>query len=388
MDDWTVTEFPERYPETGNDFDGALPVTAPPVSVTGNALWTDVAGVLDGDDFTAPAPTVLRRTDGVGLFYAGQANTLVGDPESGKSFVAGAAVVETLCRGGRAVILDLDHNGPHSTVSRLLDMGAPEGALRDVARFRYAEPEDGAHLVAAVRDTVAWNADVVVLDSLGEIIPLFGGSSNSPDDFTRVHALVIKPLTMAGACVVIIDHLAKNAESRAMGATGTAAKKRAVGGAMLRVTVADAFTPGRGGAAHLAIAKDRHGGLRAASPVGDREPLAGTFRLTAEDDGRLSWAVHAPAGAERNPAEAADPADVEALRQLDPAPSSVRDARERMGWRMDRAAAAMRDFRALPVTHTQGAVTGNGACGGCGEPLDPWLIDSGETAHVGCEVKA
>jgi hypothetical protein len=355
----TVSPFPERYPVTGNDDGSALPVTAPPMSVTGNTLWTDVASVLDGDGFTAPAPTILRRTDGNGVFYTAQANVVVGDPESGKTWIASAAVVESLCLGGRAVVLDLDHNGPHSTISRLLDMGAPESALRDPTRFRYTEPEDGAHLVAAVRDAVKWEPDVVVLDSLGEVIPLFGGSSNSPDDFTRVHALVIKPLTMAGACVIIIDHLAKNAESRAMGATGTAAKKRAVGGVMLRVTVADAFTPGRGGAAHLAIAKDRHGGLRAVSPTGDKEPLAGTFRLVSEADGTLSWAVHAPAGGDRNPAEAADPADVAALAELNPPPTSVRDARERMGWRMDRAAAAMRDFRALPVTHTGGTETGN-----------------------------
>ena len=144
-----------------------------------------------------------------------------------------------------------------------------------------------------------------------------------------------------------------------MGATGTAAKKRAVGGVSLRVTVAEQFSPGRGGAAHVAIGKDRHGGLRAARPTGDREPLAGTFRLYPDGDSRR-WAVHAPAGNERNPSAAPAAADLDAIRQLDPPPSSVEDARSRLGWRKQRAADAMREYRAsaVPGSHTQGAEPG------------------------------
>jgi hypothetical protein len=63
--------------------------------------------------------------------------------------------------------------------------------------------------------------------------------SNSPDDFTIAHARVLKPLARAGACVIAIDHLAKNTESRAAGPTGTAAKRRAVGGVSLRVALED-----------------------------------------------------------------------------------------------------------------------------------------------------
>ena len=188
--------------------------------------YRDIAALLDGGLPSPPTPEVLARSDGVCLFYAGQVNLLFGDPESGKTFVALAAVAETLRWGRTALVLDLDHNGPAATVARLLMLGAPVTALRDQGRFRYVEPEDRWHVTAVVEDAGTWRPAVVVLDSIGELLPVFGASSNSPDDFTRVHAGVMKPLAMTGACVVCVDHLAKNTESRAQGATGTAAKHR------------------------------------------------------------------------------------------------------------------------------------------------------------------
>lgn len=368
-----VSPLPGRFPETGSSEPDTFPASAPPVWETGkHCLYVDVAALLDGALPDAPAPEVLRRTDGIGLFYSGQVNLVFGDPESGKSWICLAAISESLSLGRRAVVIDLDHNGPGATVNRLLMLGAPEEALRDPDRFRYVEPEDGQHLVAVVRDAAAWPADVAMLDSIGELLPLFGGSSNSPDDFTRVHSIVMKPLAMAGAAVLAIDHLAKNTESRAMGSTGTAAKKRAIGGVSLRVNVAEQFVPGQGGAASVTIAKDRHGGLRSNSPTGDKEPLAGTFRMRTAETGETTWSVIAPDNGARNPAEAPDPEDLAALRAMDPPPNTVRDVTARMKWRTERAVKALRAYkseRAFPVSHTVGAETGNG-CPVCGEPGD------------------
>ena len=44
--------------------------------------------------------------------------------------------------------------------------------------------------------------------------------------------------------------------------SSTAAKRRAVGGVSIRVTIKEQFAPGRVGSAYLALNKDRHGGLR------------------------------------------------------------------------------------------------------------------------------
>ena len=127
-------------------------------------------------------------------------------------------------------------------------LGAPLEALRDRSQFRYVEPEDEMHLRAIMAAAVAWRPAVAGVDSVGELLPFLRLSSNSPDDFTIAHTRVLKPLARAGACVIAIDHLAKNTESRAAGPTGTNAKRRAVGGVSLRVVLkcpASNFLAGR-----------------------------------------------------------------------------------------------------------------------------------------------
>ena len=369
----------ERFPVPGT---GPEPGTAP-----GPALYYDVAAMLDGTLPEPPEPEVLTRSDGRGIFYAGQVNLVFGDPESGKTFIALAAGAECLARGGRLLVLDLDHGGPASTVARLLMLGAPLAALRDGDRFRYVEPEDRWHVLAVVEDVQAWRPDVAVVDSVGELLPVFGASSNSPDDYTAVHTTVIKPLATAGAAVICVDHLAKNTDSRAQGATGTAAKRRTVGGVSLRVRLADTFVPGRGGSAQLLIHKDRHGGLRAHSPTEDREPVAGTFVLTT-DAGATTWRVVAPATTDRNPDEAASRADLAAVAALDPPARTVSDLAERLQWRKQRAAAVLREHRRTAVPSSAPPVwePGTAACAACGEPMS--VLEAGQDTHPGCDPAA
>jgi hypothetical protein len=349
-------------------------------------LFVDVAALLDGGLPDAPAPLSCRRDDGHALFYAGQVNVVFGDAEAGKTFLALAAAAEALRDGRRVLVLDMDHNGPAATIERLLGLGAPLAALTNRDRFRYVEPDDALNLTAIVSVGSTWAPAVTVVDSVGELLPLLGLSSNSPDDFTAAHARVLKPLAMAGSAVIAVDHLAKNTDSRASGPTGTAAKRRAIGGVALRVTVKDAFTPGHGGKATLTVNKDRHGGLRRHCPTGDREPYAGTFVLTEHDDGTLSWHVSAPRDGEHAPILGTSADDLATLTALDPPPKSVRDIKDRLGWGSDRATNGLQAWRSA-VPDTAGAERGT-PCGTCGDPLDSILVDAGEQTHASCEVAA
>jgi hypothetical protein len=84
-------------------------------------------------------------------------------------------------------------------------------------------------------------------------------------------------------------------DSRAYGAGGTMAKRRKVGGSMLRVKRGRQFAPGQGGSAHLLVVKDRHGGLRKHCPPGGREQDAGTFVLDEPDaNGESTWRIIQP----------------------------------------------------------------------------------------------
>jgi hypothetical protein len=96
---------------------------------------------------------------------------------------------------------------------------------------------------------------------------------------------VIKPLTRNGASVLVVDHLAKNADSRSFGPTGTAAKMLAADGIAIRVTAERQFTPGAAGTAKLQVYKDRYGGVRNNYPSHPK-PVIGTFELIS--NGRFS----------------------------------------------------------------------------------------------------
>jgi RecA/RadA recombinase len=277
-----------------------------------------------------PVPTVLPFSEEFCLFYSGSFNLIYGDTDSGKTWLCLAAVASVLDDGGTATIIDLDHNGAPALIGNLIKLGVDPEILQDPRRFRLSEPGDRLDLVEVVQDQAVAKPDVVILDSLGEILPLFRANSNSADDFTAVHAEVIKPLTRNGASVLVVDHLAKNADSRNFGPTGTAAKLRAIDGVAVRVDAERQFTPGAGGTAKLQVQKDRYGGVRRNYPSNSK-PVIGTFELMADGDA-LDYTFHsaqivsmAEAGrdSEKKLAE-----DVAKLREVYTTKPTVRQARE------------------------------------------------------------
>jgi len=313
----------------------------------GDRLYVDVAALLAGGLPDPPSPQLLRRLDGYALFYAEKVNVVFGDPECGKTMIALAACVEALKDGHRVTILDVDHNGAREIVSRLVTLGAKADHLRDPERFRLHEPEDADELHAVIASMRRWRPAVAVVDSLGEVIPMLGMSSNSPDDYSAAHRSVLSAMADSGAAVIAIDHLPKSDGARAHGQTGTVAKRRAINGVSLRVTLAEPFIPGRGGAARLTIHKDRPGGLRANSPAGGKYQPAGLFVMTTRADGTTTWHVTAPDGADEPATHDTAPAyDVSALNTLDPEPTSIRDVKTRLRWGTTRASAASAAWQA------------------------------------------
>lgn len=310
--------------------------------------YANVAELLDQGIPEAPQPDYLTRRDGVALFYAGKVNTLFGDPECGKTWIALGAITAVLYGGGKAAFIDLDHNGRNEIVTRLLMLGTPKEALRDPECFRYCEPEDAEELVWYAADIASWAPNLAVVDSLGELMPMLGLSSNSPDDYSIGNRKVLTRIANSGAGVIAIDHLPKDDDAREKGQIGTIGKKRAANGVTLRVTVKDQFTPGVGGSANLTIHKDRPGGLRKHSPQGKNAP-AGRFVMSEGMDG-VDWYVTKPdAACSDDPQRSAkrNDADIAELDGLAPPPRSQRDVKERMGWSSDRAMKALKTWRDL-----------------------------------------
>ncbi|WP_454162882.1 AAA family ATPase [Gordonia iterans] len=343
----------------------------------------DVAALLAGTMPEPPAPTVLRRDDEVGLLYAGYLNLLFGDPESGKTWLMLCALAEVLRDGGSALMVDLDHNGGPATVARLLALGVSTEVLGDLTRFAYIEPEDTLALREVVVYAQHWQPTFIGIDSMGELLPMFGKNSNSGDEYTHVHSQILKPLVRTGACVVVIDHLAKGAGSRASGPTGSPAKRRTIGGVSLRVKVSDAFTPGHGGKAYVSINKDRNGGLRAATRIGEGEPLAAVFSLKAEKDDRLSYTLRAPRDDERAP-EDSRPDLVAQIAALSPPPKSANDAHTRIGGQRQAALNAFKVWKGEGGTGSEPGTGNQYQCSICEFPMSD-ESDRQAGHHVMCE---
>jgi hypothetical protein len=224
-------------------------------------------------------------------------------------------------------------------------LGSTPDQLGDPERFRFAEPGDGDELILVVAALRAWRPAVAVMDSLGELLPLLGLSSNSPDDYTQAHRRALTPLSRVGAVVIAIDHLPKSDDAREHGQTGTMAKRRAVNGVTLRVTLTEPFAPGRGGTASMTIGKDRPGGVRAHCPAVTKNQPAGRFVMEASEDGSVSWKVTEPR-IERSSTGVPDE-DLAELDGLVPPPRSKTDVQDRLRWGSDRAMSALRRWREL-----------------------------------------
>ncbi|RAZ34815.1 AAA family ATPase [Microbacterium sp. SMR1] len=309
--------------------------------------YADVAALIEqGVERRTPDAGGLRA-DGVRLAYSGAVNGLVGPPESGKTLVAIAQACDALKDGARVLHVDADHNGAEATLSHYLAAdGIEESVLADRNRFRYVDVRSADHLRRIVAAADEWRPTFVVVDSVGEMVPLMGGESNSNDDYRRIHREILSPLANLGAAVLVIDHVTKE-EGRGGYAIGAGAKKAAIDGSYLAVATMEPFAPGQGGVAALTILKDRHGGLRAVSPAA-KSPTAAVFRLDSRS-GVSTWEFYAPRSHEERLSEQLA-ADVAALNDLEPAPTSKTDVKARMKWGSDRAFAALTAWRAAQQT--------------------------------------
>lgn len=288
------------------------------------------------------------RNDGCRLGYTRATQAIVGPSEVGKTLAMVAMAIDELRAGGSVLHLDTDDNGADSTFALYLSFGADPAVLSDPKRFRYStvRTADGARRFVA--DAAEWKPSMAILDAVAPFLALFGYDPNSNSDYRAWHAEIPQRLSAAGASVWQIDHLNRADGDSARHAGGAGQKLAAISGVQYNVSVLEPFVPGQGGASVLKIAKDRPGGVRAASPAG-KMPTAAVFRLDSRG-GSSTWEFWRG----RDGSDAADEqleADVAFLLTLDPFPASrtklqvTLKATQGQGWATDRARVALEAAR-------------------------------------------
>lgn len=257
---------------------------------TRTSWWPrDLTGVLAGED-PEPEPEFLARLDEVSLFYRGKVNGLIGESESGKTWIAVLAVVQALTKGLKVAYFDFEDTAP-GIVSRLRSMGASDD---DLTRLDYIGPDETLHGPASADLTeylAQTQPDLIVLDGFNAAMTLLGLELTDNTDATKFAQMLLKPLARTGACVVYVDHLPKNKENRGKGGIGAQAKRAMTTGCALSVEVVSAFGRGMTGRLRLTVDKDRPGHVRAAAV---EAKAAGTAVLISGADGSVEVSIEKP----------------------------------------------------------------------------------------------
>jgi hypothetical protein len=237
-----------------------------------------------------PAPAFLARNDGHRLFYKGKVNALLGESESGKTWVALHAVAQCLQVQERVIYIDFEDSG-RGILSRLRALGVTDAQL---ATFTYANPDENLKLeqrIDLVEALAQQKPDFIVVDGVNAGMTLLGLDLTNNRDATMFSQTLLKPLTASGAAICTIDHVTKSKENRGNYAIGAQAKRADINGVAIAVEVVQPFGRGMTGELNLKVTKDRPGHVRANSK---EAKIAGRVLIKSSEDGRVKMVIEAP----------------------------------------------------------------------------------------------
>ena len=239
-----------------------------------------------------PEPTHLARNDGHRLFYQGKINALIGESESGKTWVALLAVTQSLQIAEKVMYLDFEDSA-RGILGRLRSMGMSDHQL---ANFVYANPDQNLTMderIDLVDALLEFKPDLIIVDGVNAAMTLMNLDLTSNRDATYFSQQLLKPLALSGATTITIDHVTKNKDSRGSYAIGAQAKKADVSGCAIMVAVVAPFGRGTTGELTLNVVKDRAGHVRA---VSEDSKHAGTVFLKSGSDGSVLMTLQSPRG--------------------------------------------------------------------------------------------
>ena len=229
-------------------------------AITQRTTWwpIDLDPVLAGK-VTEHAPEFLTFTDGQPLFYAGKVNGIIGESESGKTWIALQAVTQALALGQRVLYMDFEDAAP-GIVSRLKSLG-----VTDFTNLAYMSPDEGFGTKAKLdlAETLhTLTPDLAVLDGFNAAMNVLGLDINSNNDATTFAQLLLKPVAATGVCLIYVDHVPKSKDARGKGGIGAQAKRAMTTGCTVAVHVLEPFGRGNTGRLALSVDKDRAGHVR------------------------------------------------------------------------------------------------------------------------------
>jgi 5S rRNA maturation endonuclease (ribonuclease M5) len=233
----------------------------------GRTSWwpVDLATLFDGSADLI-LPTMFKREDGQAIIYPNKAHAFNGEPESGKSWAALIACVQSVNAGLPTLYIDFEDTA-QTVVRRLLALGAdPETIL---ANFTYISPVEalewkdkitagGLELLGVIEST---QYALAIIDGVTEAMVLHGLDINSNNDVATFYRILPRRLKTAGSATIQIDHVPKSKDNRGRGGIGGQHKLAGIDVSFL-FEATSPFGVGKHGISRISIEKDRPGQLR------------------------------------------------------------------------------------------------------------------------------
>ncbi len=190
----------------------------------------DLGPYLRGE-IQRPQPSIgAARTDGLHLIYPGREHAILGETESGKSWLALLSVIAELTRGHWVVYIHYEEGDPGSTIERLLLLGADPAAITERLRFVAPSKPVQADWVDALLDPAP---TLVIHDGINEAMALIGADIMAIDGAANFKRRLVTPFLRAGAASIACDHFPKDRDGRGRDAYGSVHKGNALDGARI-----------------------------------------------------------------------------------------------------------------------------------------------------------
>lgn len=251
-------------------------------------LYEDLTFVLSGPR-PIPEAELVARTDGVPIIYKREVQSIIAEPESGKTWLALWAIKDHLDRGGTVIYVDFEM-GVDRAMDYLLYLRTDPAKI--VERINYVYAPDKDHLLRVVDDLQVRASDgediLLVIDSWDEMLAAMGVDPNHQEAGTEPMRLIFHPVKKAGATGIVIDHTTTKKSNKKRGGAGSFRKLAAVE-VTIELKVVQQPHPGGHGRMTVEIAKDRPGWLRANAiqqrdAEGKLRELLGTLHIDSTGD--------------------------------------------------------------------------------------------------------
>lgn len=264
--------------------DAASPTAHPTAPKPSGYVPVDIQALLDGG-LEIKQPDILYRADDAKLFYRGEINSVIGESESGKTWMTLLAAYQLIRAEEHVLFIDFE-DSPAQVLLRLLGMGITESELAKF--FHYIQPA-GAFGDIARAEFEGWIQDMamVVIDGVTEAMSMHSLNGREENDIASFYAIMPKWIAARGPAVVMIDHVPKSKDNRGGYAIGSQHKKAGLTGASYTVENKDSMGRGHHGRSRISLAKDKIGGVSYLDGASDR--WMGTLHVKSDGTKTQVW---------------------------------------------------------------------------------------------------